>query len=272
MTKRLFSSLILAGIVACYVMAQPPRPEPRETSGHQLILDLFDINHDGQLSATEIDEASSALINLDRNGDGTLTGDELPRPKRPPQGNAQGSPRPRRDAHGSTDTRSVLHAERGAVMFEGGYATDPRDGGRPVALIAAALNVTSDVFREAFSGVTPARGGHPTSSQVRSNKKVLLDALTKFGVTNERLDEVSDYYRYQPQSGELWQHRPAKAVAVIEHDKVVSVTLLDAGAGYLSSPHVTIAGFPEVRVDTEIEFTGDLKTNGRIRVVKVLPQ
>src|SRR5581483_6178092 len=45
------------------------------------------------------------------------------------------------------------------VVFSAGHETDPRDGGRPVALIAAALGVKPEVFRAAFRGVTLARDG-----------------------------------------------------------------------------------------------------------------
>ncbi len=44
------------------------------------------------------------------------------------------------------------------VKITGGHVIARNDFGRPVALIAAGLGVEPDVFREAFSGVTPARG------------------------------------------------------------------------------------------------------------------
>jgi hypothetical protein len=54
------------------------------------------------------------------------------------------------------------------VTITGGYATDPRDNGRPVRLVAGALGVPPDVFREAFSHVTPAPGGEePDPDQVQ---------------------------------------------------------------------------------------------------------
>src|SRR5437667_1129886 len=103
-------------------------------------------------------------------------------------------------------TTSPAHAEpndlakditRVPVVFSGGHETDPRDGGRPVVLIAAALGVTPEVFREAFSHVRPAPAGRePEPGQVRQNKAALLAALAKHGVTNEKLDTVSNYYRY----------------------------------------------------------------------------
>lgn len=48
--------------------ARPPQPRPA--------LEALDRNHDGQLSADEIEEASQSLLTLDRNHDGQLTPDE----------------------------------------------------------------------------------------------------------------------------------------------------------------------------------------------------
>jgi len=58
-----------------------------------------------------------------------------------------------------------------AVVFSSGYETVPVDHGRPVVLIAAALNVPPEIFRDAFSSVTPAPAGEaPDPGQVRLNK------------------------------------------------------------------------------------------------------
>ena len=51
--------------------AQGPRERPR------LVLQTLDVDHDGTLSAQEIKGASVLLLTLDRNGDGSLTPDEL---------------------------------------------------------------------------------------------------------------------------------------------------------------------------------------------------
>src|SRR4051794_23144238 len=93
----------------------------------------------------------------------------------------------------------IQSAETKALIFSGGHDTDPRDHGRPVVLIAAALGVKTEVFREAFSGVTPAGDRRPTGDEARRNKAALMKVLQPLGITNERLDEVSNYYRYQPQ-------------------------------------------------------------------------
>src|SRR5438874_10510075 len=80
------------------------------------------------------------------------------------------------------------------VTFSGGHETDPKDHGRPVVLIAAALNVKPEVFRKAFSGVTPARGRGPTGEEARRNKEALMKVLEPYKVTNDRIHEVSGYY------------------------------------------------------------------------------
>ena len=117
------------------------------------------------------------------------------------------------------------------VVFSGGHETDPRDRGRPVVLIAAALGVPSDVFREAFRHVRPAPAGTaPDPRQVRENKAALLDALGPYGITNKRLDTVSDYYRYVRRRGKLWPTKPASAYALVREGKIVSFVVTNGGA------------------------------------------
>lgn len=174
------------------------------------------------------------------------------------------------DNNSASSEQSIVDAPAGTVVFQGGYETDPVDRGRPVALIAAALGVETEVFRDAFSGVTPAHGRGPSEAEAQANKKVLLDALGKYGITNERLDEVSNYYRYRPQSGELWQHTPATATATVENGEVVSVKITNAGAGYMAPPTVVVAGHPDVRIEATIEFTQDLQANGRLASLTVV--
>lgn len=151
------------------------------------------------------------------------------------------------------------------VDFSGGYDTDPADGGRPVALIAAALGVEPEVFRQAFSGVEPARGGAPSEAQVQANKAALLAVLGPLGITNERLDEVSDYYRYRPGDGRLWEHRPAKAFALVKEGQVHGFDIVDRGAGYTTPPLIAVASLPNLRAAAQLYFSTDLKTNGSLK-------
>ncbi len=151
------------------------------------------------------------------------------------------------------------------VTFSGGYETDPRDKGRPVVLIASALGVSEDIFREAFSHVKPAGPGQePEPEQVNLNKKALMDVLGKYGVTNERLDEVSNYYRYNASAGETWPHTPATATATLENGVVTRFIITNPGAGYTSLPTVTVPGAENLRVLVTISYTTDFKTNGAV--------
>ena len=185
-------------------------------------------------------------------------------------GCGDGPPPRNGDRRSSASEQSVTDAAAGTGVFRGGYETDPVDRGRPVALIAAALGVEAEVFRQAFSGVTPAHGRGPSEAEAQANKKVLLDALGKYGITNERLDEVSNYYRYQPQSGEIWQHTLATATATVSDGKVVSVKITNPGAGYMTPPTVVVSGHPDVKLEASIEFTQDFKTNGRLASLTIV--
>jgi hypothetical protein len=106
------------------------------------------------------------------------------------------------------------------VTFSGGHETDPQDKGRPVVLVAGALGVKPEVFRKAFSGVTPSKNGPPTGAEARKNKEALMKVLGPLGITNDRLDEVSNQYRYRPQAGELWPTTQARAVAIVENGAI----------------------------------------------------
>src|ERR1700760_4666414 len=103
-----------------------------------------------------------------------------------------------------------------AVTFTGGHELAKNDYGRPINLMAAALGVKPEEFRKAFSGVTPAKGRGPTGAEQRRNKEALMKVLGPLKVTNERMDEVANYYRFRPQKGELWPTKPAEAYAVVD--------------------------------------------------------
>jgi hypothetical protein len=162
---------------------------------------------------------------------------------------------------------------RVAVVFDGGHDTDRADHGRPVALIAAALKVPDAVFRETFTHVRPAgpASNGPTDAEARQNKAALLAGLSPYGVTDDRLNEVSNYYRYMRRNpGDLWQHRDATAFAVVNaQTKILRFDLVDAGAGYTTAPNARVDGLPDLAVTVKLVFGTDLATNGSIQSLAV---
>jgi len=157
------------------------------------------------------------------------------------------------------------------VVITGGHDTDPRDGGRPVVLIASALGVPSEVFREAFTHVNPASAGmEPNPVQVRLNKSALLNALGPYGVTNDFLDTVSNYYRYNRSAGETWPQTPATATAIITNGVVTGFEITNPGSGYSSVPIITILN-SDVTATATLAFTSDFSTNGSLAAITLDP-
>ena len=175
-------------------------------------------------------------------------------------------------------TTSVASAQfakdvtRVPVVFSEGHETEGVDHGRPVVLIAAALGVKSEVFREAFSHVHPAGpgSGGPTDAEARQNKAALMSALGKYGITNDRLDTVSSYYRYPPGRGGLWKTQPATANALVKGGVVIGYEITSGGAGYSSAPIASVPGHPEAKAKVELAFGKNLETNGAISAISAI--
>lgn len=155
------------------------------------------------------------------------------------------------------------------VMFAGGHEIGRGDFGRPVTLIAAALGVKSDVFREAFSGVTPAKGRGPSGDEARRNKDALMKVLRPHGITNDRLDEVSNYYRFRPQNGGLWPTSAAKAYAVVEDGKIKKIVVTEPGSGYCSTPAATVQG-TDMTLKVTLKYSTELKKNGGVDAIEIV--
>lgn len=90
------------------------------------------------------------------------------------------------------------------------------------------------------------------------------------GITNDRLDEVSNFYRYRPEDGELWRHAPARAKAIIEDGRVTGFRITSSGSGYTTPPRVTVAGHEDLRVEATLGFSTDLRENGRVTELKII--
>jgi len=154
------------------------------------------------------------------------------------------------------------------VTITGGHETDPRDNGRPVVLVAGGLGVKPEVFREAFSHVNPSPNGErPSEERVHDNKRALLDALSRYGVTNGLLDYVSNYYRYRPQEGEMWPAEEATGYATVKNGVVTGIVVTNPGSGYSSPPTVTIEGQPRLKVKVTLAYGRDLRKNGSVKSI-----
>jgi hypothetical protein len=79
-TVYLSISLLAGAATAQEPQGHRPPPPPRVPP----ILMIFDEDHDGVISAKEVRHADKSLENLDRNGDGQITREELMPP--PPEG------------------------------------------------------------------------------------------------------------------------------------------------------------------------------------------
>lgn len=158
------------------------------------------------------------------------------------------------------------------VTISGGHEIGKDDFGRPVVLIAAALDVKPEVFRKAFSGVTPAHGRGPTGDEARKNKDALMRVLAPHKVTNERLDEVSNYYRFRPQNKELWPVKAATAHAIVENGKIKKIVVTEPGAGYNSEPEIAVKGFDDAKFKVKLALSKDLKKNGGIASIEVVTE
>jgi hypothetical protein len=181
------------------------------------------------------------------------------------------------DPNASRNESPKIAAEAGRtvripVVFFGGHETDPRDHGRPVVLIAAALGVAPEIFRAAFRQVHPADPAiGPTGAEARKNKAALLGALGKHGVTNERLDTVSNYYRYDARRHQLWPTKPAVANALVRDGVITGYELVSGGSGYSSPPIVAVPNFTNAYAQVKLAFGPTLAANGAVSAILFSP-
>ncbi|WP_395737127.1 hypothetical protein [Prosthecobacter sp.] len=193
--------------------------------------------------------------------------------ERPAAPDAKGATKrpPAEDAPKSVSQSLPAGVTRVPVEFTGGHETVPVDHGRPVKLIAAALGVQDEVFRVAFSNVHPAGpgSGGPSESEARANKAVLMNALGKHGVTNDRLNEVSNFYRYPPGSRNLWKNQPAAASALVKDGAIIGYEVTSGGYGYTTAPTVSVPGMNGAAAKVELAFGKDFVTNGSISGITV---
>ena len=289
MTKHLIILALSLGFAKCPSSAQdgqrPPPPEGGAGGAHLHLLprgteETLNLTADQRRQVTDLEVELKTKLEI------ILTPDQMEklkamRPPQPPGGQAIRGQRPPAPDGNSETARAPAGKANGAgakllpagvtrvpVVFSGGHETDPIDHGRPVVLIAAALGVKPEVFREAFSHVHPAGpGGGPTDAEARQNKTALMNALGKFGITNERLDAVSNFYRYPPGRGGVWKNQTATANALVKNGAVISYEITSGGAGYSTPPTLSVPDIKGATARVEISFGKDMETNGAVSAI-----
>ncbi|NQZ84340.1 MAG: hypothetical protein HRU03_01360 [Nanoarchaeales archaeon] len=170
-----------------------------------------------------------------------------------------------------TEKKSNVEIENSITILidiNGGYELDLEDKGRPTKLISEGLGISQEQFQYAFSFVTPAGAGRsPTKEEEEKNKIALMNVLEPLGISNDKLDEVSNYYRYRTEVNKKWRHVEAELYAVIIDGVVVSVEITNKGAGYTSKPSLSIEGFEDVELVPVISFSTHLESNGELSEV-----
>ena len=96
-----------------------------------------------------------------------------------------------------------------------------------------------------------------------------MEALGPYGVTNDRLDTVSNYYRYNRSRGEMWRTTPAAAIATIRNGVITGFTITNPGSGYSSPPEVSVPGRADLKIKVKLSYGTDFKTNGSIQEITV---
>ncbi len=71
------SAILFASALALNAQDKPADTQGQGHGGGNPIIAALDANHDGEIDASEINNAPAALRKLDKNGDGKLTRDEL---------------------------------------------------------------------------------------------------------------------------------------------------------------------------------------------------
>ena len=91
-----------------------------------------------------------------------------------------------------------------------------------------------------------------------------MAVLAPYGITNERFDQVSNYYGYQSSLGQLWPTRPAKAYLVAGKDGGLRYVVTDGGCGYTSPPVISVPSISVAGGGATLSFSKDFNRNGSV--------
>jgi Spy/CpxP family protein refolding chaperone len=293
MKRQLIILALSLGSATCFITAQDgKRPPPPENGGGGSRIHVLPRGAEETLNLTAEQRRQVADLEAEVKTkiEKILTPEQVEklktaRPPQPPGGQGERGQRPPASegkgaaAQPPVATLNVADTKplpagitRVPVTFSGGHDTVPVDHGRPVKLIAAALGVPDEVFREAFSHVHPAGpgSGGPTDAEARQNKVALMNALGKFGVTNDRLNTVSNFDRYAAWQGGIWKNKTATANALVKNGAITGYEITSGGYGYTTPPTVSVPGIAGA-AKVELAFGKDMESNGAISAITIPP-
>jgi hypothetical protein len=96
-----------------------------------------------------------------------------------------------------------------------------------------------------------------------------MNALGKYGITNERLNQVSNFYRYASWNGGIWKNTPATADALVKNGAVVGYEITNGGAGYTTPPTVSVPNVSGATPKVELSYGKDMERNGAVSAITV---
>lgn len=171
--------------------------------------------------------------------------------------------------HFTISNSTYTDSNGNTITISGGHETDDIDAGRPVFLIGSMLGITGEQFRDAFSYVTPEENGHLNDETAQANKVKLLAQLEPYGITNDEINRVTDYYRYYPGDTNIWPYAHVVLDATISNGAVTSFEVTSGGHGYTSNVTIVVDGYGNIPVNATISYTDSFETNGAIDTITV---
>lgn len=96
-----------------------------------------------------------------------------------------------------------------------------------------------------------------------------MSVLAKYGITNDRLDTVSNRYRYVRSHGEMWPAKEAVANAIVQNGVVTGYEIVSGGYGYSSAPTITVPNVKTAPAKVELGFSKDFEANGSVSKITV---
>jgi hypothetical protein len=96
-----------------------------------------------------------------------------------------------------------------------------------------------------------------------------MDGLGKYGITNDRINTVSNFYRYAAWEGGIWRNKPAVANALVKDGAIIGYEITYGGYGYTTPPTVSVPGLDGTLAKVELSFGKEFETNGAVSAITI---